>query len=430
MSTHFDLLIAADHPSRRAEFSLCDAAGVQLAYRQTAFANVSVSHQQGLFDLRDYLRLYVEAGKQGAAVAEIGVCIAEQVLGPEIFTKLWASQAQRTLRIRLPGAGDTGNHLAAALARVPWEIARPRADAQTLGERNLVVRVVHDMPAPASTPIELAPDEVLRVLFVFAEARGSRPLGARRERRQLLALFAQEIYPQRRIVAHFLTHGVTRERLAAQIQENGGYHIVHWSGHGHRNRLELCRPGGASDRLSGQELLDLFNDAGGFLPRLFFLSACHSGDILRVQDWNDFLAVAQGKEPGTKEADTREAHSRDLALDEQPGYTGTAHALLQGGVPSVVAMRYAVGDDYAREAAVEFYRALLAHAQPKNVAAALTLARQALLDGKKHDPARFSVCDHATPVLYGDEQPGLSLAQGRSPGMDPAIATPVRIPEY
>ena len=64
MPTHFDLVIAADHPSRRAEFSLCDAAGVQIAYRQTAFADISVSHQRGLFDLRDYLRLYVEAGKR------------------------------------------------------------------------------------------------------------------------------------------------------------------------------------------------------------------------------------------------------------------------------------------------------------------------------------------------------------------------------
>ncbi len=48
--------------------------------------------------------------------------------------------------------------------------------------------------------------------------------------------------------------------------------------------------------------------------------------------------------------------------------TGTAHALLQGGVPSVVAMRFAVGDDSARDLAVEFYRALLADARPKNAA--------------------------------------------------------------
>lgn len=414
MPAHFDLIITADYPNRTAEFTLRNSTGVQVAYKKTDFKTISVSHQQGLFDLRNYLRLYVGAGKERAAVAEIGVCIAEEVLGKEIFEKLWESQSQRTLRIELPGAEDSENHLAAALARVPWEIARPKADAETLGERNLLVRVVHDMKAPASEPIKLAPDEPLRLLFVFAEARGSRPLGARKERRELLRLFEKEIYPQRRVVAHFLTHGVTRERLTAQIQENDGYHVVHWSGHGHMNLLELCKPGGEGDRLSGEELLDLFNDAGGFLPRLFLLSACHSGDILPVKDWKDFFAVAEGKEPGTKDADTK-----DLDLKEQPGYTGTAHALLQGGVPSVVAMRYAVGDDYAREAAVEFYRALLAHAQPKNVAAALTMARQTMLDGKKHDPARFSVCDHATPVLYGQEQPGLTLVKGRSPALNP-----------
>jgi len=418
MKAHFDLKITANYETRTAEFSLHDSAGVQIAFRQTDFKSISVSHQQGLFDLRNYLRLFVEPGKEHAAMADIGVCIAEQVLGEEIFAALYQATSQRTLRIELPGATDTENLLAAALARVPWEIARPNGTSGTLGERYLLVRVVHDMRAPTSTPIELAAGEPLRVLFVFAESRGSRPLGARKERRELLRLFEKEIYPQRQVVAHFLTHGVTRERLTEQIQENGGYHIVHWSGHGNMNQLELCKPGGKRDLLTGQELLALFKQAGGFLPRLLFLSACHSGDILRVKDWNDFLSVAQGKEPGTKEGGTNESESKDLDLADQPGYTGTAHALLQGGVPSVVAMRYAVSDDYARGAAVEFYRALLAHAQPKNVAAALTMARQAMLDGKKHDSARFSVCDHATPILYGEEQPGITIAKGRSPGLN------------
>ena len=298
------------------------------------------------------------------------------------------------------------------------EMARAAADQPTLGERNLLVRVVHDIAAPATQPLALGKDECLRVLFVFAEARGrgARPLAARRERRELLRLFEREIYPQHRIVADFLTHGVTRQRLLAQIQENGGYHIVHWSGHGHLNLLELAKPDGAQDYLSGEDLLDLFIRAGGFIPRLFFLSACHSGDILRVQDWNDFLAVAQGKESGTKH--TPASDTRDIPLDERPGYTGTAHALLQGGVSSVVAMRYAVGDDYARGLGVEFYRALLAHAQPKTAAAALTMARQSLLDPHRPGYARYDVCDHATPVLYGAEQPGLTLQKGRSPGLD------------
>jgi hypothetical protein len=414
MPAQFDLVVTVDAPNHTAEFRLLDAHGAQLAYRHTDFTHISASHRRGLFDLRDYLRLFVERGREAAAVAEIGVCIAEEVLGKDIFGKLWAVPTHRTLRVRLPGAGEAENYLAAALARVPWEIARPRADAQSLGERNLVVRVVHDMDQPALPPVEMAPDESLRVLFVFAEARGSRPLGARQERRELLQLFEREIYPKRRVVAHFLSHGVTRERLVDQIQRHGGYHLVHWSGHGHLNLLELARPGGGKDALSGDELLQLFHDAGGFLPRLMFLSACHSGDILRVRDWNDFLAVAQGREPDMKQSDVR-----DLDLEVQPGFTGTAHALLQGGVPSVVAMRYAVGDDYARSLAVKFYRALFAYEQPQPAAAALALARTALMNKNNPDAARFGACDHATPVLYGAEQPGLPLARGCSPESSP-----------
>lgn len=428
MPEHFDLVITADYPARTAEFTLNDASGVQLAWRRTDFKEITASRQRGLFDLRNYLRHYVEEGREAAAVAETGVCIAEEVLGQEIFERLWASKSHRTLRIRLPGLEDQENHLIAALARVPWEIARPAADQDTLADRALVVRVVHEMAASASTPIPPEADGTLRVLFVFAEARGSRPLGARRERRELRALFEKEIYPQRRVAAHFLTHGVTRERLTAQVQEQGGYHIVHWSGHGHMNQLELCRPDGKPDLLSGPDLLELFTEAGGFLPRLFFLSACHSGGILRVEDWHDFLAVAQGREPDTKETGA-EAGTRDLDLKEQPGYTGTAHALLQGGVPSVVAMRYAVGDDYAREMAVEFYRALLAHSQPKEVATALTMARQAMRDSAKHQQSRFSVGDHATPLLYGGEQAAFVPVKGRSAELNPRNPRRHQIPE-
>ncbi|MFA7243567.1 MAG: CHAT domain-containing protein, partial [Sulfuricellaceae bacterium] len=418
MSDHFDLIVSVKDHS--ATFRLLDNSGAQIAYRHTDFTQISLSRQHGLFNLRDYVQLYVAADDEAAAVAEIGVCIAEDVLGQEIFEPLWRAQTPRTLRIQLPGATEQQNPLATDLARVPWEIARPAPNQPTLAQRNLIVRIVNDLHPPASQPLEPASDEALRVLFIFAEARDANPLSLRRERRELMELFEQEIYPQRRVVADILSHGVTRERLEEQIQQNNGYHIVHWSGHGHKNQLLLAKPGGKSDHLSGEELLALFTDAGVFLPRLFFLSACHSGDILTVRDWNDFLAVALGKK--THAAKTRElgappATLKDLNLEQPSGYTGTAHALLQGGVPSVVAMRYAVGDDYARELAVEFYRALLAHPQPKDAASALNLARRALL--KKHDPAHYTACDHATPLLYGAEQPGLTLNPGRSAALDP-----------
>ncbi|MGH8586328.1 MAG: hypothetical protein ACREWE_09175, partial [Gammaproteobacteria bacterium] len=101
------------YPSRTVELRLLEAHGSQLAYRQTEFKAIAFSRQQGLFDLRDYLRHYVEAGKEAASIAEIGVCIAEKVLGEEIFRVLAASGSQRTLRIQgsvsrscpsLPGA--------------------------------------------------------------------------------------------------------------------------------------------------------------------------------------------------------------------------------------------------------------------------------------------------------------------------------------
>ena len=440
MAERFDLIIDADHPSRTAVLRLRDGNGQPLAgEHRVDFSAIPAGQAQGLFDLRNYLRLYVADDAAPAAVARLGVLIAERILGQDIFEPLWRPESRRTLRIQLPGAAQEDNPLAAALARVPWEIARPGPEAATLGERNLLVRVVHDTARPASAPLALAPDEDLRVLFVFAEARGSLPLGSRRERRALLRLFEREVYPRRRVVAHWLGHGVTRARLQAQVREHGGYHLVHWSGHGHLNRLELARPDGSADHLSGRQLLDLFHDAGGLLPRLVVLSACHSGDILRVRDWEDFLAIAAGKAPKPEPppAGTSDRQGtgptpvplRDLDLSEQPGYTGTAHALLQGGVPAVVAMRYAVGDDYARELGLALYRALLADAMPKDAAAALTLARRALLnntgpdtpgqDGGASHPARFAVCDHATPVLYGEADPGLRLADGRSPALNP-----------
>jgi hypothetical protein len=42
-----------------------------------------------------------------------------------------------------------------------------------------------------------------------------------------------------------------------------------------------------------------------------------------------------------------------------------------------------------------------------------------LLNGKKYVSAHFAACDHATPVLYGAEQPGLALAKGRSQEANP-----------
>ncbi len=273
------------------------------------------------------------------------------------------------------------------------------------------------MQEPPSAPIDAGRDGSLRVLFVYAAARHSRPLSTRRERREIQRMFEREVYPHRKIEVDFLAHGVTRDQLREQVKVRSGYHVVHWSGHGHRDRLELAGSRGLPDALSGRELLDLFFEAGGFLPRLVFLSACHSGDVEQVKDWQSFLATARGEEPGAR-AGFKDFPERDIAIVERPGYTGAAHALLQGGVPSVIAMRYAIGDEYALALALDFYRSLFVDSETKSASAALTLARKALLARGRADAARFSAADPATPVLYGAEDPGLRWANERSSSLD------------
>jgi hypothetical protein len=133
MSTSFDLIVAVDAVKSSCEFRLLDEHGAQLAYRHTNFGALPLSRQQGPFDLRNYIHSYVEVDRQPAAVAEIGTCIAKDVLGDEIFQILWKPVTPRTLRIHLPQASGE-NRLAAALARVPWEIARPATDRSTLDD--------------------------------------------------------------------------------------------------------------------------------------------------------------------------------------------------------------------------------------------------------------------------------------------------------
>jgi tetratricopeptide (TPR) repeat protein len=226
-------------------------------------------------------------------------------------------------------------------------------------------------------------------------------------------LFETKIFRDHNVIVDFLTHGVTRERLIEQIQTRGGYHVLHWSGHGHQNLLELVKAGGEPDKLSGQELLELFHDAGGYVPRLAFLSACHSGAVAAT-DMESLLRAARGGDGYEREVSPEEGGG----LAHKPGFTGTAHALLAGGVPTVVAMRFSVGDAYARDLAIEFYDGLLADRAPKDAAGALAQARKALL-ASEVDQRLYSPCDHATPILYGETQPGVAPPEGESAEFDP-----------
>lgn len=134
---------------------------------------------------------------------------------------------------------------------------------------------------------------------------------------------------------------------ASKSLEPAAITIVHWSGHGHLNLLEIRQDDGSRDLLSsGDDLVQLFREAGGFIPQLVFLSACLSGTMVPVDNRQTLLQVVQGEnERKTDTEDPNVTREMNEVMENQSGYTDTALTLLRTGVPQVVAMRYEVGDE-------------------------------------------------------------------------------------
>jgi tetratricopeptide (TPR) repeat protein len=400
--------------------------GEQVGASQVKLSEHSQALWEGLFDTRRYVRLYrgqrlADGQKVGGTAEDIlgqlGVFLGEKVLGSKIMKALTQSRQRRTLLVRLPKTADDA--LAAAFARVPWEIARLGADGSALMEQNLVVRLVTEDTSArddvvAAVAEKVAKGETLRVLFVYAEAPGSRPLAMRLERERLLEVFCEEILPRRKVKVDVVCHGVTRSVLREQIESSGGYHVVHWSGHGHLDMLELRGEDGSQDLMKGEDLVKLFVEAGGFVPQIVLLSACLSGAFVGIRNWEMLRAAMLGQGSGDKSG---EARPLDELLGKATGYTGTALALLRSGVPQVIAMRYEVGDDYARELARWFYKRLLADEGRPETDQALALARGDLLR-EDRGAGRFGAVDHATPLIFGQAGRLLEPVGERSEQMD------------
>jgi len=213
MSSDFQLAITVNSKNLAADLTLKDRFGVQVAQRTVDFGRdpLRTCHDR-LFDTRNWLRRLYPIGEHQEKLREIGVVIARDIFGNEIFDALRKNRAPRTLRIVFEGADPAGN-LAAALARAPWEIARQSPQADSLAETNLRLCIGDEARRATTHPLSLVPGEPLRILFVFATARSSRPLAARRERWQLRGLFETKIFRDHNVIVDFLTHGVTRERL-------------------------------------------------------------------------------------------------------------------------------------------------------------------------------------------------------------------------
>jgi CHAT domain/AAA ATPase domain len=327
-------------------------------------------------------------------VAGVGDWIGEQVFGPIAPAMVAARPA--TVRVIIPEEAE-------ALLGWPLQLARVDGAPVALQDVTLVME-----PRNGDTGSDAAvAGERLRVLGLFSLPAGERPLNLRQERVALAQLFSQMASLGASVDVRVLQYGVTRARLAEVLSEPEGWDVIHISGHGAPGELLLETDDGSPDPVAGAELARLLDAARGRL-RLVTVSACWSAAAARRQ-------ILQLPTAGQPEGDQASS-----ARDTRPARALAAHLAELGC--AVLAMRYAVTDDFAIAFARPLYRELaLGQASlPQALAVALnasaavppTAARPALSAGS---PALFGAAaarmrldtpEHHGPLPRQSPKPG------------------------
>lgn len=226
-----------------------------------------------------------------------------------------------------------------ALVGLPWEYLYHRRRNLFLSQ-STASSLVHflELPIPAASLTVTLP---LRMLVVIANPTDLFPLDVEREWTNVQHALSDLIQRGLVIVDRLPVASKAGLQSALRRQE---YHVLHFIGHGdfdeaaQAGALFLTAESGQADPMPADDLASLLHNERTL--RLVLLNACESS---------------------------------------QTGVTnpfgGVSHALVQQGVPAVVAMRYPVSDEAAITFAHEFYAAL---ADGYAVDAALTEARVAI----------------------------------------------------
>jgi len=241
----------------------------------------------------------------------------------------------RRLRVRL--------HLRPPeLSALPWEfLYDPQQDLfWGISSRVVLSRYVVDAAA-LKEPLAVIPP--LRLLAAFSSPAGVLPLDLDRER-EVLTQATQRAVDAGRLALHVLAH-TTNTTLRDTLRDVKP-HILHFVGHGEFDEqrqagyLLFEDDDGQARRVRDRTLREFFEDAPH--TKLVVLNAC------------------QGATTSTRRA-----------------FSGLAPALVQRGLPAVVAMRYPIADDTAIVFAREFYTALT-HETPAAVDVAVSDGRRAI----------------------------------------------------
>jgi CHAT domain-containing protein len=240
------------------------------------------------------------------------------------------------------------------LAGLPWEAMYDNAAGTYVCRRNELVR--HIGVASAAAPLAVEPP--VRILGIASSPRGLAALDVAREKSQLANALS-------RLCNEGMAELIwTPSATWAELQEmllSDCWHVVHFIGHGgfdaerDEGVLALTGPDGQVDLVEASRLVDLLHQARP-TPRLVVLNAC-SGASTRVTDL----------------------------------FSGTAAALVRGGVSAVAAMQYEISDPAAVAFARGFYGAI---AHGRGVDEAVSSGRVSIIG------LNARTLEWVTPVLY------------------------------
>jgi WD40 repeat protein len=241
-----------------------------------------------------------------------------------------------------------------ALAGLPWEAMYDQAAGAYVCRQDQLVRHVPVASVPA--PLRVRPPP--RILGVVSSPRGLLALDVDKEQEQLARALARPA-GQELAELHWAPSATW-----ADLQDlllDGEWHVLHFIGHGDfdpgqdEGVLALVREDGRADLVAAHRLVDLLRQARP-MPRLVVLNSC-SGAAAGVSDL----------------------------------FSGTAAALVRGGVSAVAAMQYEISDPAAVAFARGFYAAI---ARGRGVDDAVSSGRVAILGLSDR------TLEWVTPVLY------------------------------
>jgi CHAT domain len=188
---------------------------------------------------------------------------------------------------------------------------------------------------------------------------------------------------------------VTRDKLREVLQEGEGWDLLHFSGHGLPGSLVLEKADGRPDLISGPEVADLLRQSGRRL-KLVMLSSCLSA-AASIDQTLSWLRIE------TARRDDAAPDSTGAEGQEPEAAPTVARALVRALDCAVVAMRYAVEDEFAMVYARNVYEGLFKQGQ--NLPQATQIALDKALSGLN----RTGPLSAATPALFGVKAANLRL---------------------